>query len=116
MAAWSNWLWNYDGKSVDIKGSIDKPYFNGKQIAKILGYADENKAIRDNVDDEDKTTLSEVVSGRVTTYNEGKAIYITETGVYDLIFKSKLSSAKAFKRWVTKEVLPSIRRTGGYER
>ena len=104
MAAWSNWLWNYDGKSVDIKGSIDKPYFNSKQIAKILGYADENKAIRDNVDDEDRrisrqhyqswcpaqcTTITKEKPSKIVecpgefcpdplSYNDGKTVYILE--------------------------------------
>ena len=74
MAAWSNWLWNYDGKSVDIKGSIDKPYFNGKQVCKILGYANYHNALRDHVDEDEKKPLSSLPTGAVHNYHEGKAI------------------------------------------
>ena len=67
------------------------------------------------MEDEDKKYLSELCPISCNNYHEGKTVYIADTGVYELAFKSKLPTAKAFKRWVFKEVLPSIRKTGGYE-
>ena len=84
--------------------------FVGKDVAQALGYSDSNKAIRIHVDDEDK-------GGAVLSTPGGnqKVIFINESGLYSLILSSKLPQAKAFKRWVTSEVLPSIRKTGHYE-
>ena len=84
--------------------------FVGKDVAQALGYSDSNKAIRIHVDDEDK-------GGAVLSTPGGnqKVIFINESGLYSLILSSKLPQAKAFKRWVTSEVLPSIRKTGRYE-
>ena len=84
--------------------------FVGKDVATALGYSDSNKAIRIHVDDEDK-------GGAVLSTPGGnqKVIFINESGLYSLILSSKLPQAKAFKRWVTSEVLPSIRKTGRYE-
>lgn len=95
-----------DVRVVQIKG---QPYFVGKDVAEILGYADPQKAIKMHVDDEDKLTRQIVVSGQ----NRNVTI-INESGLYSLILSSKLPKAKEFKRWVTSEVLPSIRKTGGY--
>ena len=90
--------------------SIDgQPYFVGKDIAEILGYADPQKAMKMHIDDEDKLTRQIVVSGQ----NRNVTV-INESGVYSLILSSKLPKAKEFKHWVTSEVLPSIRKTGGY--
>ena len=83
--------------------------FVGSDVAKALGYADQQKAIKMHVDDEDKLTRQIVVSGQ-----KRKVILINESGLYSLILSSKLPQAKAFKRWVTSEVLPQIRMTGGY--
>lgn len=88
----------------------DEPYFLGKNVAEILGYTNTQKAIRDHVDDEDKLTERIVLSGQ-----NREVIFINESGLYSLILSSKLPQAKEFKRWVTGEVLPSIRRTGGYQ-
>lgn len=89
---------------------IDKePYFVGKDIADALGYKDTSQAIRVNVDDEDKLTRTLYASGQ-----RREMKLINESGLYSLILSSKLPAAKKFKRWVTSEVLPSIRKTGEY--
>ncbi|KAF0361809.1 phage antirepressor, partial [Pediococcus acidilactici] len=87
----------------------DEPYFVGKDIADILGYSNTSKAIRDHVDEEDKLTERIVLSGQ-----NREVITINESGMYSLVLSSKLPNAKKFKRWVTNEVLPSIRKHGAY--
>lgn len=87
----------------------DEPYFVGKDVADVLGYSNTAKAIRDHVDEEDKLGERIVLSGQTR-----ETIIINESGLYSLILKSKLPSAKKFKRWVTSEVLPAIRKHGGY--
>ena len=82
--------------------------FVGKDVATALGYTNPPKAIRDHIDDDDKLTERFVLSGQVRS-----VIIINESGLYSLILSSKLPQAKAFKRWVTSEVLPQIRQTGG---
>ena len=83
--------------------------FVGKDVATALGYTDPQKALKMHVDNDDKLTRQIVVSG------QGRRTYIiNESGLYSLILSSKLPQAKAFKRWVTAEVLPQIRKTGGY--
>ena len=85
--------------------------FVGKDVAKALGYSNTRKALQDHVDEEDKrdgVTIRDSI-GRIQ-----KAVFINESGLYSLILSSKLPQAKAFKRWVTSEVLPQIRKTGGY--
>ncbi len=80
----------------------------GKDVAQALGYSNPQKAIRDHVDGEDRTVNeSFTVNGTAVTL-------INESGLYSLILSSKLPGARAFKRWVTSEVLPAIRQTGGY--
>lgn len=91
---------------LEIEGN---PWFIGKEVADILGYTNAPKAIRDHVDDEDKLTERIVLSGQ----NRSVTI-INESGLYALIFGSKLPTARAFKRWVTNIVLPSIRKHGAY--
>jgi len=83
--------------------------FVGKDVAQALGYSNTSKAIQQHVDHEDKGTLPI----RESAY-ETRAVVINESGLYALILSSKLPQAKAFKRWVTSEVLPQIRQTGGY--
>ena len=85
-----------------------EPYFVGKDVATALGYTNPQKAIRDHIDGEDKTVNESF------TVNGTKPILINESGLYSLILGSKLDSAKRFKRWVTSEVLPTIRKTGAY--
>lgn len=86
-----------------------EPWLVGKDVAEILGYTNTPKAIRDHIDDEDKLTERIVLSGQ-----NREAILINESGLYSLVLSSKLPTAKKFKRWVTNEVLPSIRKHGAY--
>lgn len=92
-------------RTVEIDG---EPYFMGKDVARALGYTNPQKAIRDHVDTDDKTVNDSF------TVNGTAGLLINESGLYSLILSSKLPKAKEFKRWVTSEVLPSIRKTGGY--
>lgn len=90
-----------------------EPWFVGKDVATALGYANPSKAILDHVDDEDKAfQMLEVADSQ--NGNLVKTAIITESGLYSLVLSSKLPTAKAFKRWITSEVIPSIRKTGGY--
>lgn len=86
-----------------------EPWFVGKDIAEALGYKNPQKAIRDHVDAEDKG-----VNELFTPGGKQNIAIINESGLYSLMLKSKLPAAKKFKRWVTSEVLPSIRKTGAY--
>lgn len=89
----------------------NEPWFVGKDVATSLGYERATKAIQDHVSEEDKDEIPIQDSiGRMQ-----KTPIINESGLYALIFGSKLESAKRFKHWVTSEVLPSIRKTGGYQ-
>lgn len=88
-----------------------EPWFVGKDVAELLGYAKPQNAIAAHVDDEDKTLAP--IQGGCSTGTQN-TIIINESGLYSLILSSKLPSAKAFKRWITHEVIPSIRKTGGY--
>ena len=93
-------------RSIEIDGL---PYFVGKDVAEILKYKDTSDALKRHVDSEDKLSRCFTDSG------QSREMYvINESGLYSLILSSKLPTAKAFKRWVTSEVLPSIRETGGY--
>ena len=87
------------------------PFFVGKDVAIILGYAKPENAISTHVDDDDKT--STLIQGSGSNY-KSKTIVINESGVYSLVFSSKLPQAKSFKHWVTSDVLPSIRKHGAY--
>lgn len=86
-----------------------EPWFVGKDVAAALGYKEIQKAVRDHVDNDDKG-----VSEMDTPGGSQKITVINESGLYALIFGSKLENAKKFKRWVTSEVLPQIRKTGAY--
>lgn len=94
-------------RTVVING---EPWFVGRDVAVALGYAKPQNAVRDNVEEDDarKRGITDTI-GR-----EQKTVIINESGLYSLIFGSKLESAKKFKKWVTSEVLPSIRKTGTY--
>ncbi len=93
-------------RTVDVDG---EPWLVGKDVAKALGYKEPAKATREKVEPEDRG-----VSKIDTPSGQQEMIIINESGLYSLIFSSKLPKAKEFKRWVTSEVLPSIRKTGGY--
>ena len=102
-----------DDLGIEIDTYIDKQqniFFIGKDVAKILGYKDTNQAIRKHVDKEDK------YKGAVeTTGGLQQTFYINESGFYSLVLSSKLESAKKFKRWITSEVIPAIRKFGYYK-
>ena len=93
---------------VDEKG---EPWFVGKDVAKMLGYSNTRDSLKKHVDEEDKTTVAICDTG---SQYQSQAVIINESGLYSLVLSSKLPQAKAFKRWVTSEVLPQIRKTGGY--
>lgn len=93
-------------RTVTIDG---EPYFVGKDVAEILGYSDTNKAIAMHVDEEDKLN-----DKTASSLGQRGGWLINESGLYSLILRSNLPTAKRFKHWVTSEVLPSIRKTGGY--
>ena len=95
-------------RTMEINGA---PYFVGKDVAIILGYAKPENAIANHVDTEDKTLTP--IQGGCSTGSQNTTI-INESGLYSLILSSKLPKAKEFKRWVTSEVLPSIRKHGAY--
>ena len=137
-------VFKYKETDLPIIKYKDEIWFKAVAVATILRYKNTMKSIRDHVDPEDKRKLSELghkskqnemdplkskqnesfwlkkatgSRGSVLNplkRNEGDTIYINESGLYSLILRSKLESARAFKRWVTKEVLPSIRNTGRY--
>lgn len=93
-------------RSIEIDGL---PYFVGKDVAEILGYERADNAIRNHIDEEDKLMHQISASGQ-----NRNMIIINESGLYSLILSSKLPTAKQFKRWVTSEVLPTIRKQGYY--
>lgn len=92
-----------------LTGKDGEPWFVGKDVATALGYSNSSDAILKHVDNEDRLESRIAISGQ-----KRKVIFINESGLYSLILSSKLPSAKRFKRWVTSEVLPQIRKTGGY--
>lgn len=95
-------------RTITIDG---QPFFVGKDIAEVLGYSNPRKALADHVDSEDK---KDGVTIRDSIGREQTPILINESGLYSLILSSKLPSVKKFKRWVTFEVLPALRKTGEY--
>lgn len=88
----------------------DEIWFVGKDVASVLGYSNPLKAIRDHVDDDDKG-MNETFT---PAGGKQQTLFINESGLYSLALSSKLPKAKEFKRWITKEVIPSIRKYGGY--
>ncbi len=104
-------IWNYDSVAVRTLEINDETWFVGKDVAAALGYVKTENAVAAHVDEEDKTTT--LIQGTGSNY-KSQTVLINESGVYSLIFGSKLDSAKKFKRWVTSEVLPAIRRRGTY--
>lgn len=92
-------------RTVNLNNTI---HFVGKDIAVALGYSNPQKAVRDHIDEEDRTVNNSF------TINGTPAVLINESGLYSLVLSSKLESAKRFKRWITADVLPALRRTGSY--
>ena len=118
-------VFHYEEKEITVIKCRDEIWFKAVVVATILKYTNQHKAIRDHVDPEDKRKLSELMSKskRNESFrlkmdplkgNEGNSLYLSESGLYSLVLHSKLESAKEFKRWVTSQVLPSIRKTGRY--
>lgn len=94
-------------RAIEVNG---EPWFVGRDVAQALGYKEPTKAAREKVDPEDRG-----VSKIDTPSGEQEMTIINESGLYSLVLSSKLPGAKKFKRWVTSEVLPTIRKTGGYQ-
>lgn len=103
-------LFNFENNQVRTLLINDEPWFVGKDVAEILGYSKARNAISTHVDDDDKKGAP--IQGDLGGTQE--MTVINESGVYALVFGSKLPSAKKFKHWVTSEVLPTLRKTGGY--
>ena len=95
----------------------DEPWFRAKDVAAALGYANPHQAIRHNVDERDRSQLKDLMVLKFSTtseYHEGTQVFISESGLYSMILGSQKPEAKTMHRWVTYEVLPSIRKTGQY--
>lgn len=102
-------IFNFEQNEIRTVLVNDEPYFVGKDVAEVLGYSNTQKAILTHVDEEDKgVTKWDTLGGKQ------QMTIINESGLYSLILKSKLPNAKKFKRWVTSEVLPAIRKNGVY--
>ena len=119
-------VFKYEATELPVIKYEDEIWFKAVAVATILKYTNQSKAIRDHVDPEDKRKLSELMSKSKWNEsfhlktdplkgNEGNSLYLSESGLYSLVLRSKLESAKEFKRWVTSQVLPSIRKTGRYD-
>ena len=100
-------------RTVTVEG---EPWFVGKDVADALGYGNPTKAVYDHVDEDDKKMGSQNGDPSIkdSLGREQYPVFINESGLYSLVLSSKLPTAKKFKRWVTSEVLPAIRKTGGY--
>lgn len=103
-------LFNFENNQVRTLLINDEPWFVGKDVADILGYQNSSRDINRHVDEEDRQNYQ---NGTSEINNRGMTI-INESGLYSLVLSSKLPNAKKFKRWVTSEVLPQIRKTGSY--
>ena len=119
-------VFKYEATELPVIKYEDEIWFKAVVVATILKYTNQRKAIRDHVDPEDKRKLSELMSKskwndsfRLKTDplkgNDGNSLYLSESGLYSLVLRSKLESAKTFKQWVMSQVLPSIRKTGRYD-
>ena len=114
-------VFKYEATELPVIKYEDEIWFKAVVVATILKYTNQCKAIRDHVDPEDKKKLSELMSKSKPNEsfrlkgNEGNSLYLSESGLYSLVLRSKLESAKEFKQWVTSQVLPSIRKTGRYD-
>ena len=105
-------LFNFENHEVRSLLINSEPWFIGKDVADVLGYKNQRDAISKHVDSEDKNTVA--IHDGITRGNPNQTI-INESGLYCLVLSSKLPSAKKFKRWVTSEVLPALRKTGQYQ-
>jgi len=114
-----NKILTYNDKKVRIFGTNEDPWFCGKDVCDILEYSNYKQAISIHIDTENKKSLKNLAvlfyRPIELSHNEGQVTYINEEGLWSLIFACTLPSAKLFKKWVVKEVLPSIRKTGQYK-
>ena len=101
---------NSDFGNIRVVENSGEPWFVGKDVAEVLGYTNPSKALADHVDADDKLNNETLLS-----LGQRGGWLINESGLYSLILSSKLPTAKKFKRWVTSEVLPTIRKTGSYK-
>ena len=110
-------VFTYENNEISVIKKGDDIWFKAKTIAEILEYTNTRKAIIDHVDSEDKITLKDINyrSNKILPPKNDHTIYINESGLYSLILRSKMEKAIEFQKWVTKEVLPSIRKSGRYE-
>ena len=115
-------VFHYEATELSVIKFKDEIWFKAKQVALLLGFLDPGRSIRQNVDPEDRISLEKLIGkgeGDLTlplvSNFQGSMLYLNEFDLYSLIFGSKLESAKAFKRWVTRDVLPSFRKTGRYD-
>lgn len=104
-------IFDFESNQVRVIEEHDQVWFVAKDVAEILGYKKPENAVATHVDAEDKTTT--LIQGTGSNY-KSKAVTINESGLYSLVLSSKLPTAKKFKHWVTSEVLPAIRKHGGY--
>lgn len=104
---------SFEDKQVRAINLEGEPFFVGKDVAEVLGYSNTRDALSKHVDDEDKKILTSQNATLENMPNRGLQA-VNESGLYSLILSSKLPTAKKFKRWVTSEVLPSIRKHGAY--
>lgn len=102
-------VWNYESSEIRTVQVNGEPWFVGKDVADILGYQNGSRDINRHVEEEDRCKIM-IFDGR----QDKETIVINESGLYSLILSSNLPNAKQFKRWVTNEVLPSIRKHGSY--
>ena len=107
-----NELQVFKNNEFSIKSLVidNEPWFVGNEVAMMLGYSNARNAVPKHVDEEDKLRTQIEYAGQ-----KREVTLINESGLYSLILSSKLESAKRFKKWVTSEVLPAIRKTGGYQ-
>ncbi|MPW14174.1 phage antirepressor [Lactobacillus helveticus] len=102
-------LFDFEGNQVRTLEIKNEPWFVGKDVAKILGYSNSSKALKDHVDEEDKLN-----NDSLSSLGQRGGWLVNESGLYSLILSSKMPNAKKFKHWVTSEVLPTIRKHGAY--
>ena len=119
-------VFHYEAAELPVIKYEDEIWFKAVAIATILKYTSQRKAIRDHVDPKYKRKLSELrpkskwnksfcLKTDPLKGNEGNSLYLSKSRLYSLVLHSKLESAKTFKQWVTKDVLPFIRKTGRYD-
>ena len=116
-------MFHYEENEISVIKYRDDIWFKAKQVAILPGYLDPGRSIRRNVNPEDKITSERLIekgggaksASPLVSNFQGSTLYLNQSGLYSHIFGSKLKLAKSFKRWVTKDVLPSIRKTGRYD-